>query len=203
MFITMEGTDGSGKTTQLNLLNERLVKAGFDVVRTREPGGTKIAEEIRSMVLSPKNAAMLPLTEALLYAAARAQHVSELILPALAAGKIVLCDRFFDSSIAYQAYGRGLGAEGVTAINRAAMAGLVPDRTYLLMVDKDAARVRSAGREADRIEGEGPDFFDRVRMGYRDVAREERVLVLDGLRAPDLIAEEIWKDLAPRLPRAI
>ena len=199
LFITLEGTDGSGKSTQIDLLRERLVAEGFDVVLTREPGGTPVAEAIRAVVLSKEYGEVDPLTEALLYAAARAQHVREVIRPALSDGKVVLCDRFFDSSIAYQAYGRELGVEVIGRVNADAMDGLSPDRTYLLMLDEETARARQTGRKGDRIEGAGGAFFERVGEGFRFVARQERVCAVDASQTPERVAEAIWADLSPRL----
>ena len=133
MFITFEGMDGAGKTTQIRLLQERLERAGERVAVTREPGGNALAEKIRALLLDPESE-MDPLTEAYLYAAARAEHVRRVILPALQRGETVLCDRYLDSSLAYQGYGRGLGEETVRRINVQAVAGCLPDRTYLLRV---------------------------------------------------------------------
>lgn len=199
MFITMEGTDGSGKTTQIGLLHRRLLELGHPVLLTREPGGTPIAEAIRAVALSREYEGMEPLTEALLFAAARAQHVREAIRPALREGKIVLCDRYFDSSLAYQGFGRQLGADVVTRINRDAMDGLLPDRTYLLAVDEQTARSRHSHREDDRIEGAGEGFYRRVLEGFQHAAKDARVCVIDASPSPDDVAEQIWKDLAPRL----
>ena len=151
MFITFEGMDGAGKTTQIRLLQERLEKAGERVVVTREPGGNALAEKIRALLLDPESE-MDPLTEAYLYAAARAEHVRRVILPALQRGETVLCDRYLDSSLAYQGYGRGLGEETVRRINAQAVAGCLPDRTYLLRVPEEAAarRVGARGVSAPR-----------------------------------------------------
>ena len=149
MFITFEGMDGAGKTTQIRLLQERLEKAGERVVVTREPGGNALAEKIRALLLDPASE-MDPLTEAYLYAAARAEHVRRVILPALQRGETVLCDRYLDSSLAYQGYGRGLGEETVRRINAQAVAGCLPDRTYLLR-DLHASGVRLAEQEPARI----------------------------------------------------
>lgn len=201
MFITLEGTDGSGKTVQLRMLKERLEREGYEVFLTREPGGTPVGEAIRSVILSSENGPMEPLTEALLFAAARAQHVRQAIRPALAAGKVVLCDRFYDSSVAYQAFGRGLGVEVIEAVNKDALDGIAPDRTYLLAVDGGTARARRRHRADDRIEGAGERFFERVLEGYRHVAKEDRVCVVDAAMRPEEVAGAIWDDLRPRIKR--
>lgn len=196
MFITFEGGDGAGKSTQIHHLHRYLLARGREVCLTREPGGTPISERIRELLLDPKNAAMEPLTEALLYAAGRAQHVRELIRPALAQGKVVLCDRFFDSSLAYQAFGRELGTALIEQINAAAMDGLQPNRTYFLQLSPDAAMRRIKG-EPDRIEQAGSAFFGRVQAGYDKIAGQNphRVLVLDASLPPEEIAGHIRRDI--------
>lgn len=191
-FITFEGGDGSGKSTQISLLCDWLMQAGYDVILTREPGGTKISEKIRELILDPDNNEMADMTEALLYAAARAQLVSELIKPALEAGKVVICDRFVDSSIAYQAYGRGLG-DAVGVINTYAVDGCMPDLTILLRLDPEKGSRRIADREHDRIE-QAPDAFHRkVYEGYLELERNypERLFGVDASGTIDDIAEEI------------
>ena len=155
MFITFEGMDGAGKTTQIRLLQERLEKAGERVAVTREPGGNALAEKIRALLLDPESE-MDPLTEAYLYAAARAEHVRRVILPALQRGETVLCDRYLDSSLAYQGYGRGLGEETVRRINAQAVAGCLPDRTYLLRVPEEAAARRVGARGQRRVRAQPP-----------------------------------------------
>jgi dTMP kinase len=201
LFITMEGTDGSGKSTQMEQLHRRLTEQGYDVLLTREPGGPPIAEMIRGVLLSPEHQAMEPMTEALLYAASRAQHVRETIRPALARGQVVLCDRFYDSSVAYQAFGRGLGLDVIERINAPAMDGLEPDRTYLLLVDEDTAKGRRAG-QTDRIEGAGEDFYRRVRRGFEHIAKLPRVMAVNALLPIEEVAALIWADLRARLPCA-
>ncbi len=164
MFITFEGCEGVGKSTQLALLKDYLKRTGQDAVYVREPGSTVISEKIRAVVLDPENSAMTAETEALLYAAARAQLVSEVILPALAEGKTVICDRYVDSSVAYQGYARGLGVEFVTAINRFALENATPDITVFIDLRPDGA-FRSVSRD-DRLERESAAFHDRVYQGF-------------------------------------
>ena len=191
-FITFEGGDGSGKSTQIALLRDWLEHAGYDVILTREPGGTRISEKIRELILDPDNQEMADMTEALLYAAARAQLVSQMIKPALAEGKVVICDRFVDSSIAYQAYGRGLG-DAVGVINSYAVDGCMPDLTILLRLDPEKGSRRIADREHDRIE-QAPDAFHRkVYEGYLalEKAYPERIFGIDASGTIDEIADEI------------
>lgn len=191
-FITFEGGDGSGKSTQIALLRDWLEQAGYDVILTREPGGTRISEKIRELILDPDNQEMADMTEALLYAAARAQLVSQMIKPALAEGKVVICDRFVDSSIAYQAYGRGLG-DAVGVINSYAVDGCMPDLTILLRLDPEKGSRRIADREHDRIE-QAPDAFHRkVYEGYLELEKNypERIFGIDASGTIDEIAEEI------------
>ena len=190
MFVTFEGLDGSGKTTQANLLRARLEAEGRDVVTTREPGGTELGESIRDLVLHGGD--VTPWAEALLYAASRAQHVEEVIRPALERGAAVVCDRYLDSSIAYQGVARGLGLERVLELNLTAVGGLLPDRTFLLLIDpaRVADRLR---REHDRLEREDLEFHMRADAGYRELAERfpERIVVLDGTRPADELAEEV------------
>jgi dTMP kinase len=163
-FITFEGPDGAGKTTQIDLLSKYLLDKGLNVVVTREPGGTPISEAIRGIILDTNHSEMDPVTEMYLYAASRAQHVSQLIAPALRQGKIVLCDRFVDSSIAYQGAGRGLGMKMVEEINSAALQGVMPDITLFFDIDpeKGLTRGRNRDRRADRLELEGIGFHRDV-----------------------------------------
>lgn len=174
MFITFEGPDGSGKSTQALLLRNYLREQGYDVFHTREPGGDKIAEEIRSLLLSPGNA-ISPVAELFLYWASRAQHVSTLILPALQEGKIVLCERFNDATFAYQGYGRGLDYRLIKKMNALAAYKLVPDLTFLLDIPpaEGLRRARKAKGLRDRLEKESLCFHERVRKGYLALAGEE------------------------------
>jgi dTMP kinase len=190
MFVTFEGVDWSGKSTQAALLAGWLGAEGRHVLLTREPGGTPIAEAVREVVLHSHD--MTPWAEAALYAAARADHVEHAIRPALERGEDVVCDRYIDSSVAYQGIGRGLGEDRVRELNLMVTRGLLPDRTFLVLLDLDEARRRGAG-QPDRIEREGDDFWERVDQGFRSLAAEfpERIVTLDGSRLPDQIAEEV------------
>jgi dTMP kinase len=190
MFVTLEGLDGSGKTTQARLLGARLEAEGVEVVLTREPGGTPLGEEIRDLLLHGDDVA--PWAEAALYAASRAQHVEQLIRPALERGATVICDRYIDSSVAYQGIARGLGLERVLELNLAAVEGLMPDRTILLEIGVADAAARMGG-DLDRIEREGDGFRTRVAAAYRELAQRfpARYLTIDGTATPETIAEEI------------
>ncbi|MDU0206067.1 dTMP kinase [Paenibacillus sp. MAH-36] len=203
IFITFEGPDGSGKTTQLKKLGEELKKLGHDVLVTREPGGTAISDKIRSIILDPVNEEMVDQAEVLLYAASRAQHVHQLILPALEAGRIVLCDRFIDASVAYQGYGLGLDVEQVKAISRYASSGLQATRTFILDVPVEVSMARlhqrasgatTTAEQLDRIEQKHVDYHSRVREGFHQIASDhpERVRVIDANRSVDEIAADIW-----------
>jgi dTMP kinase len=203
LFITFEGPDGSGKTTQMRRLGERLKALGHDVILTREPGGAPISNWIREIILSPEHAEMQDETEILLYAASRAQHVREVILPALKRGAIVVCDRFVDASIAYQAYGLGRSPEEVAAINQFATGGLQPHRTYLLDVPVEVSRERliaragaAGGLGLDRIEQKETDYHERVRDGFLLIAKTDshRVLLLSANRSVEAIEADINAD---------
>ncbi len=198
-FISFEGVDGSGKSTQISKLKEYLEAGGYEVVLSREPGGTDIGEQIRSVILDPKNEGMTAVTEALLYAASRAQHVHDVIAPAVDAGKVVICDRFVDSSIAYQQYGRKLG-ECVRIINGYAIDGCMPDLTFLLKVKPDVGGTRIGSREKDRIELEDKSFHEAVYQGYESLQEEfsERIVGIDAARSVDEIFAEI-KEYMDRL----
>lgn len=202
-FITFEGPDGAGKSTHLRHAVAQLQEAGYAVRVTREPGGCPISEEIRRLLLDPNHAEMSPVTEALLYAASRAQHVEEVIRPALERGEAVVCDRYLDSSLAYQGHGRGLGEAWVRSINERAVAGCLPDLTILLMLPPEASRARleAAGRTLDRLEREKLDFHTRVWTGFQKVAERqpERFLVLDVQDDIATNAEKLQHALAERL----
>jgi len=190
MFLTFEGVDWSGKSTQAELLAGWLREQGRTVLSTREPGGTPVGEAVRDVVLHGDE--MTPWAEAALYAAARAEHVERALRPALDRGEDVVCDRYIESSVAYQGGARGLGVERVLELNLMVTRGLVPDRTFLVLLDPAEARRRGAG-QPDRIEREGDEFMRLVDEAYRSLAAAspERIVALDGARAPEEIAEEV------------
>jgi dTMP kinase len=206
LFITFEGTEGSGKTTQIAALAERLRALGHTVRVLREPGGTPIGEEIRhTLQHSAANAQMTPEAELLLLNASRAQLVREVIRPALAAGEIVLCDRFYDSTLAYQGYGRGLDLKSVRRVISLAVGGTKPVLTLLLMVPIAVSEARRRGRPSrrDRMEEEDRGFFERVEAGYEAAAAAEpaRIRRIDARRPAAEVGAEIWELVAPCLPR--
>lgn len=180
LFITFEGTDGTGKSTQIEFAREYFESRGFNVLMSREPGGTSISEKLRDILLDKANGEMSPVTEMMIYAAARAQLVSEVIIPAVNDGTVVICDRFVDSSVAYQAFGRGLG-DMVAEVNSYATTGLAPDITFFMDIDPEVGRSRIAGGELDRLEQEKSDFFRRVYDGYKSIAASDpdRVKTID------------------------
>ncbi len=190
MFVTFEGVDGSGKSTQARLLEEHLSAFGREVVATREPGGTELGERVRELVLNgPQMAAW---AEAALFAASRAEHVAEVIRPALDRGADVVCDRYVDSSLAYQGIARGLGLDRVLELNLTVLEGLLPDRTFVLAVDAAAAAGRQEGAP-DRIEREGEGFQAEVGRAYEQLAERfpERVVLLDGTLSPEELAAAV------------
>lgn len=205
-FLSMEGLDGSGKTTQIKLLYQRLKLFGYDIVQTREPGGCKISEEIRDLVLSTDNMEMSDACEALLYAAARAQHVHEVIRPAVEAGKLVLCDRFVDSSIAFQGGGRELGVDKVGQINAFAIREMMPDATiYLQMMDSaEALKRRRDASKPDRLESQPPEFYERTRTAYDQLMQSapERYITVDASKPIGKLAENIFALVLARLEAA-
>ncbi|EAT14993.1 dTMP kinase [Desulfuromonas acetoxidans] len=199
-FITFEGIEGCGKTTQIRLLATALRHQGHDVIETREPGGCDIADQIRAVLLDAKNNRMTSPTELLLYAAARAQHVAEVIRPALDAGKTVLCDRFCDATLAYQGYGRQLDIDQITTLNAYACQGVRPDTTLLLDLPVEIglgrARQRNeqhSGPNEDRFEQESLNFHQRIRQAYLQLADNEpqRFLIIDAQGKPQTVAERI------------
>lgn len=209
LFITFEGPDGAGKTTQVRRLAAELEDRHIQYVLTHEPGGTGIGDKIRTIILNPGNLRLTQKTEILLYAASRSQHVEEKIRPALAQGKIVLCDRFIDASIAYQGYGLGQPVEMIQSINRFASEGLTPDRTYMIDIAPEAGRSRlrersgrpetgvtEAAGDLDRIEQRELDYHRRVREGFLTLYREnkQRICLINGENSADTVFDHILKD---------
>ena len=218
MFITFEGPEGSGKTTQIGLLADALTEVGLEVIRTREPGGVEIAEHLREIVLDH---ALQPETEALLFLAARAEHARAVIQPALAAGKVVVCDRFTDSTLAYQGYGLGLDLELLRALCRFAACGLEPDLTLLLDLpaetglrrrfsasqldlQMDVPEPQAAAKVINKMENRDLEFHRRVRAGFlKEAEREpERIYVVDASRPVKQVQQNIWREVRGRLPRS-
>lgn len=204
MFLSFEGIDCSGKTTQAKLLADKLKEMDRDTLFLREPGGTEISEQIRQILLNKKNLKMTQISELLLFSASRAQLVSEVIKPAIARGTIVITDRFVDSTTAYQGFGRGLHHGGVKGINSIATNGLMPKRTFFIDITvQEMYERRQGGRqETDRMEMSNEDFFNRVRDGYHQIAKEEpsRFIVINGKQPIDSIHEIIWKEVDGLLP---
>lgn len=210
-FITFEGVEGCGKTTQIRMLSEFLTARGLPVQLTREPGGCPIADKIRAILLDAENRALAPLSELMLYGAARAQHVSEVIIPALGAGKVVLCDRFCDATTAYQSFGRGIARDVIDTLNGHACQGVSPDLTVLFDCDPaiglDRARRRieaSSGPREERFELEALAFHQRVRAGYLQLAAEqpERFLIMNGADTIDEIFTALSTQIMSRIPEA-
>lgn len=193
LFIVMEGPDGSGKTTQINLLKEYLEEAGHECLITREPGGTVIGEEVRQLILNPEHKEMSPVTEMLLYAASRAQLVHEVIGPALEEGKIVISDRFVDSSIVYQGIARKLGISTVSAVNAPGIGIYRPDGIFFIdLSEAEGLRRKKEQKNLDRMEQEGIDFHHMVSEGYRKVlSGRSEVMKIDGGRSIDTIQKKI------------
>lgn len=202
VFIVFEGPEGAGKSTQARLLAKRLRDEGHDVVLTREPGGTPIAEQVRTILLDHDNCAMLPETEALLYSAARAQHVGDVIRPALERGAVVVCDRFADSTLAYQGGGRGLSIEDLRAVQRLATGGLAPTLKILVDVPVEVGLQRrfGAGDDVNRLDVAGVAFHRRVRAAYLALAAEDPStwVVVDGNERVEVVEERIMHEVARR-----
>jgi len=194
-FYTFEGIDGCGKSTQLARVAERLRVDGTPCLVTREPGGTAISEKIRELLMSPDNKAMCSETELLLYLAARAQHVKEIIKPAVDRGEIVLCDRFEQATFAYQGGGRGLDVDAIRGINAFATGGIVPDMTFIIDISVEISqeRLNKIGKGKDRMESAGTQFFERVRAGYINAAEAfpQKIKLLDGTKGLDELTDEI------------
>lgn len=203
MLITFEGLDFSGKTTQIKLLTDKLRQHQYDVLVVREPGGTPISEKIRDILLDKKNLEMTQIAELLLFSAARTQLVSQIIIPALQSGKIVICDRYDDSTTAYQGYGRGISLEAVKHINKLATLGTVPDITFFIDIplSEVAHRLKESKASVDRMESSGDAFYEKVRTGYFQIANNEpkRFLVIEGNRSIETVADEIWKIVSLKL----
>ena len=204
MFITFEGPDGAGKSTIIKLVHEKLLQDGFNIVLTREPGGTPIAEKIRDIILDNSNQALDARTEALLYAASRRQHLVEKIWPALKEGKIVLCDRFLDSSLAYQGGGRNLGVENVLNINLFATENTYPDLTLFFDVSPEVGLTRVSKdkkRVADRLDNENENFHDKVYKTFKEIIEQNknRIVVIDASKSIDEVVETTYKIIKERL----
>ncbi|HHT73275.1 MAG TPA: dTMP kinase [Firmicutes bacterium] len=198
LFITLEGIDGVGKSTQAQLLVEYFTEKGCDVVHTFEPGGTKLGQSIRRMLLDPENQQLAPVTEILLYAADRAQHVAEVIQPALAQGKVVVCERYIDSSVAYQGYGLGLSVDMIAAVNKLATDGLEPNLTICLDAEPETALARVGG---DRIEKRALSYYERVRAGFLSIAAQnpQRVIVVSAEGLETEVAQRVQRSVVGRL----
>ncbi len=193
LFLTFEGVEGAGKTTQIDLLQHWFLKRRRDCVKTHEPGGTPVSDRLRAVLLDPELAGMFPISEALLYAASRAQLVNDVIRPALKSERVVICDRYIDSTLAYQVYGRGLDYQTVMSVNQWATDGLLPDLTFLLRMPAELGLARTVGRELDRLEQESLQFHKMVEAGFEDLAVKfaERFVLIDG-RAP---VEEVHRQV--------
>ena len=194
LFITLEGGDGAGKSTQIRNIEAFFKDRGFTVTHTREPGGPRISEKLRDILLDTQNTEMDPVTEMLIYAASRAQHVRETVIPALERGEIVICDRYVDSSIAYQGFGRNLGSM-VEEVNRCATGGLMPDITVWLDIDPETGKARASGDKGpDRLDLESSDFHSRVREGYAHIAESEpdRFKRIDATGSVEEIRDKIY-----------
>ena len=204
LFITFEGGEGSGKSSVMKLLAERLEKEGYSVVTTREPGGTPIAEEIRNVILDKKNTDMDPRTEALLYAASRRQHLVQKVWPALQEGKLVLCDRFLDSSLAYQGVARHLGVDEILNVNLFATEGKYPDLTLFFDLEPEIGLARiaaNAGREVNRLDLEKMDFHKNVRSAFQELAKRfaNRYVVIDASQSFEKVFEDAYQAIKTRL----
>lgn len=206
MFITFEGGEGAGKSTAIKRIVEKLTSEGYEIVLTREPGGTPIAEEIRNVILDKKNTAMDPRTEALLYAASRRQHLVEKVIPALKEGKLVLCDRFLDSSLAYQGGARGIGIDTVYNMNLFATEGMLPDLTILFDIKPEEGLARIAAnsqREVNRLDVEKLTFHNKVRDSFHELAKKfpERFVIVDASKGPDEVFTDAYKAIEDRLKK--
>lgn len=207
LFITFEGNDGSGKSSALQTVKQELLDLGYDVIYTREPGGSPIAEKIREVILDKDNLGMDPKTEALLYAASRREHIVKTILPALEAGKVILCDRFLDSSLAYQGYSRDLGCENVLEMNQFATEGLYPDLTILVCTRPEIgmSRIKKDERDMDRLELEKMTFHNKVYDGYIALSEKfkDRIVVINGEQTKEQVLSDVKNVLYPFIKERI
>ncbi|TMU82929.1 dTMP kinase [Bacillus sp. BHET2] len=206
LFITVEGPEGAGKSTILTKLYQQLLEDDFDVIQTREPGGISIAEQIREVILNTENTEMDKRTEALLYAAARRQHLVEKVIPALEAGKMVICDRFIDSSLAYQGNARGIGMEEVMKINQFAIEDKMPDLTLYFDIDPEEGLKRIAkhsGREVNRLDLESIEFHTMVRRGYQELISRypDRIQIIDASQSIETVFAEAYKVMTEYLKK--
>ena len=203
LFITFEGGEGSGKSTQTRLLYRRLNKLAIPVLLTHEPGVTSLGKKITSLLKWSKNINISPISELLLFNASRAQLIDEILKPSLDKGTFVICDRYYDSTIAYQSYARGLDLDMVKAVNKIGSRSLTPDLTILLDIPVERAFERNREKRPDRFEKENLSFHKRVRQGYLALAKSEpkRWLIIDGTQDKEIIAGIIWKKIAPMLPK--
>jgi dTMP kinase len=204
LFITLEGPEGSGKTSAIKLVREALEKLGHEIIMTREPGGTPISEQIRNVILDKDNTAMDPRTEALLYAASRRQHLVEKIWPALKEGKIVFCDRYLDSSLSYQGHARGLGIDDILKVNEYATEGTYPHITFLFDIDPELGLERinkNKDREVNRLDVEKLSFHQKVREGYLILSKRfpDRYIVIDASKPLEEVSSNVLKEILNRL----
>jgi dTMP kinase len=203
LFISFEGVEGAGKTTQINMLHSHLLRLKVDVIATQEPGGTRIGEEIRRIILNPSYKEMHPMTETILYAADRAQHLHEVIKPALDEGKVVICDRFIDSSLAYQGVARRIGMEGVQNLNEWITNDLYPDITFLLEIPFRIGlkRLQERNKGLDRMESEAQSFHEQVQEAYKTLTKffPQRFIVLNGAEKPENIHHQVMQSITPLL----
>jgi dTMP kinase len=203
LFVTFEGVEGSGKSTQVNMLHAHLLRMSVDVISTHEPGGTRLGEEIRRLLLNPAFREIHVMTETILYAADRAQHVYEVIKPALDQGKVVLCDRFVDSTLAYQGVARRIGMEGVQNLNEWVTEDLYPDITFLLEIPYRVGlkRLEKRKRGLDRMEGQPENFHEQVQEAYRTLAKffSNRYIILDGTDKPENIHHRVMQEVTKLL----
>ena len=202
-FITFEGLEGAGKSVQAGLLGSRLREMGYTIVATREPGGTRIGEQIRTITHNPENVDLTGVTEAYLMATSRAQHVREIIKPALEEGKIVISDRYLDSSIAYQGFGREMGEESIYHLNTMAVEGIIPHLTIILAVSPEVGiGRRNSSQKVDRLDLQQRAFYDRVQAGYEILAQKNphRIRLVDGSKSINEVAMMVWEVVKPHLP---